>query len=59
MRTRKLVLKREALAELPAASLRSVKGGASAGNTWCVECLNDISLEWCPTFPVETCRPTG
>lgn len=53
MRAKRLVLKKDTLAELSTDSLRAVNGAAS--DTWCVPCLNDISFEWCPTLPLDEC----
>lgn len=57
---RKLLLKKETLAELSAVDLRIVRGGASGGNTLCLECINDFSFEKCPipSLPLEECPLT-
>lgn len=53
---RKLTLDKETLTELTTSDLSGVVGAAS-GHTLCLECINDISFEVCPTIPAETCLP--
>lgn len=61
MRARKLRLAKETLSVLDAGDLRSVAGGTGihcvfeCNYTYCPECLNDISFEFCPTLPIEQC----
>lgn len=50
---KKLVLKREPLAELSTEALRDVV--AASGHTLCLECVNDITFEVCPSAPIENC----
>lgn len=54
---RKLTIHKETLTELTTADLSGVIG-ASGHNTLCVECINDITLEVCPTLPLEKCPIT-
>lgn len=64
MRTRKLRLAKETLSVLDAVELRSVAGGNTmlpcmidCGYTYCLDCVNDLSFEHCPTptLPIEQC----
>ena len=54
---RKLTLNKETLTELTTTDLRGVVGASAAVHTACLECVNDISFEVCPTLPVEKCVP--
>ncbi len=63
MRARKLHLNKETLSALDTGELRSVVGGSllpcliDCQYTYCPECLNDLTFEFCPTptLPIEQC----
>lgn len=53
--SRRLVLRREALAALTTTEMEAVAAGI-ASPTWSPSCMNDcISLDRCPTLPLRDC----
>lgn len=55
-RSRRLTLRREALAALTTREMESVAAGVPSP-TWQSSCMNDcVSLDRCPTLPIRDCK---